>query len=225
MPKYLIVVEGKADAVFLKEYLSYVFKNNANFKKPSISDKIEMGKSISVFDVPIVKVLISGGCTNIKKYKTPLLEHRDEGYKVIFIQDADDPSKDYGGITMRMHFLETQKKELGVDFDVFLFPNHKDDGDLETLLISIAKEDKYNPFYRHYGHYVESTGELNERVHCIELLDNKLKVYNYCQVYTGMEKAKEENREYEIIYWDLDHYLLEPLLSFLKSIVNLVDNT
>jgi len=223
MSKYLIVVEGKADAVFLKEYLCFVFKNNTKFTKSFISEKIQIGKSISVFDVPIVKVLISGGCTNIKKYKTSLLEHRDEGYKVIFIQDADDPSKDYGGITIRMHFLETQKKELGVDFDVFLFPNHKDDGDLETLLISIAKEDKYVPFYRHYGSYVENTGELNEGVHCLELLDNKLKVYNYCQVYTGMEKSKEENRDYNIIYWDLNNNLLEPLLLFLKSNIILID--
>jgi len=217
MSKYLIIVEGKADAVFLKEYLWFIYNRNTDFIKSPNPSKVKIGSPINVFDTPTVKVLISGGCTNIKKYKTTLMEHRDEGYKVIFIQDADDPSKDFGGVESRIQFLENQQKEIGVNFDVFLFPNHNDDGDLETLLISLVMENKYDPFFLHYFHYVENTGELNEGMHSLELLDNKLKVFNYCQVYHGMEKAKEENREYNLLYWDLSNKSLVPLQSFFKN--------
>lgn len=219
MSKYLIVVEGKADAVFIMQYLYFIFRVNFEFIKSPKTKKIKIGIPINVFKNPDAKVLISGGCTHLEKIKNILLEFQDEGYRIIFAQDADDPTKDFGGIERRIHFLENKKIELGVAFDIFLFPNHNNDGDLETLLLSIVKEDKYNPFHFHYGNYIDFTNELNEGAFSHELQDNKMKVFNYLQVYTGMEKAREENREYDTSHWDLSNISLEPLQLFFKKII------
>ena len=108
---------------------------------------------------------------------------------------------------------------MGIDFEIFLFPNHNIDGNLETLLLSIVQEHKYDPFSLHYNNYIEFTNGLNIGRYGHELQDNKMRIFNYCQVYTGMEKAREENRDYDILHWDLSNISLEPLQLFFKKFI------
>lgn len=211
MQKYLIVVEGKADVSFLKDYLIHL-DNNLNIKKEfNNKDKtIVIGKE----NIEI-KILVGGGYTAILEQKilTILKMHQDDGYNILVIQDADNPNKNHGGVENRIKYLN----DLSVEFETFLFPNHQDDGDLETLLLTIVKNEKYENFFACYKEYVNCIKKATA-INCIEeLLEDKHKVFSYFCAYSGMENSKEENRKYEADYWDFKSDKLNPLKDFFEK--------
>jgi hypothetical protein len=212
MKSFLIIVEGKNDAVFIKDYLSFLYgfilKDETPKKKVLVSDNLT------------ITILAAGGYTAISKcLRTRLEEIRDMNIKLIVIQDADDPHKDplNGGKELRNKYLNEIKSDLLVDFDTFLFPNDKDNGDIETLLLRIVNEEKYNKSYKHYKNYSDSLCEIADIVHSQELLQEKCKVYSYIRTYNGMESAKEENRKFINEYWNLTTEELSPLRRFFEK--------
>jgi len=219
MQKYLIIVEGKADIIFLRDYLIALYldlkiiKNFTKKNKREIvlkSDKIE------------IKILIAGGYTVIKddKFLKSMETYIDDEYKILVIQDADDPTKDDGGIENRMKYLD----KIDVEFETFLFPNHKDDGDLETLLLRIINKSKYDSFLSCYSNYISCIEDNTQKVFINELLEDKYKVFSYFSTYYGMENSKEENREYIEEYWDFNSNNLKPLKDFFKENFNIKSN-
>jgi len=212
MQKYLIIVEGKADIIFLRDYLIALYldlkiiKNFTKKNKREIvlkSDKIE------------IKILIAGGYTAIKddKFLKSMETYIDDEYKILVIQDADDPTKDDGGIENRMKYLD----KIDVEFETFLFPNHQDNGDLETLLLGIIDKSKYVNFLNCYTKYISCIKDMTQKDFINELLDNKNRVFSYFTSYYGMENSKEENREYTKEYWDFNSDYLKRLKEFLEK--------
>lgn len=184
--KYLILVEGKADKKFIEDYIEYNYKNiNENIK-------IEINNGNSFNETKII---------NIKKYI-------DDNYKLIVIFDADND------INKSIDNIKTNLKNYHLDDkDIFLFPNNKDSGSLEDLLINIAvRKEIINCF----DNYIE----------CIKLLENinvpidKSKIYAYLDSIKGYDKnrIKEEERDYtnkEI--WDISNDFLNPLKEFFNQ--------
>lgn len=119
MQKYLIIVEGKADIIFIKDYLIFIDKKLKLFKNLTKKNKKEI---IIKSDYKEIKILIAGGYTVIKDDKLVKImeEHIDFKYKVLVMQDADNPMKDDGGVENRMKFLY----DSSMKFETFLFPNH-----------------------------------------------------------------------------------------------------
>ncbi|WP_297286012.1 DUF3226 domain-containing protein [uncultured Brachyspira sp.] len=189
--KYLILVEGKADKKFIEDYIEYNYKNiNENIK-------IEINNGNSFNETKII---------NIKKYI-------DDNYKLIVIFDADND------INKSIDNIKTNLKNYHLDDkDIFLFPNNKDSGSLEDLLINIAvRKEIINCF----DNYIE----------CIKLLENinvpinKSKVYAYLDSINGYDKnrIKEEERDYtnkEI--WDIYNDFLNPLKEFFNKYFTLL---
>jgi len=213
MSKYLIVVEGKADIVFLRDYLMFLYSNLniiKNFTKKNRKEIVFKSDSIEI------KILVAGGYTKIKENKilTSIKEHIDYEYKILIIQDADNPDKDNGGVQNRMEYLDKIKD---IKFETFLFPNHKDDGDLETLLLRIIDRLKYDSFLSCYKNYVTCIKEITQKDFITELLEDKNRVFSYFSAYYGMENSKEENREYIEDYWDLKSNALKALEKFIKN--------
>jgi len=211
MQKYLIIVEGKADIVFLKYYLMSLYsdlKITKEFSKKNKKEIILTSNSIEI------KILIAGGYTAIKEKKIlkSIEEHIDFEYKVLIIQDADNPTKENGGVKARMEYLN----KIDIEFKTFLFPNHKDDGDLETLFLQIKKDEKYDKFFECYNQYINCIKTNTELDFINELLEDKNRVFSYFSAYYGMERAKEENREYIHVYWDFDNNALIPLKDFFE---------
>jgi hypothetical protein len=215
MLKYLIAVEGKADITFLRDYLTFLSKDF----------NIEQGKKNSNKEIIIkdkyneIKILVTGGYTSIQENKiiTKFKEYIDFGYKILIIQDADNPNKNHGGVKNRIDYLTKIKEKLEIEFETFLFPNNKDDGDLETLLLKIAsKNENYNKFN-------ECNIRYRDNIHNIapnfshELTEGKYQVFHYFRTFYGNNRAKEENREYIEKYWDLNNVYLKPLELFLKK--------
>lgn len=214
MKKFLIVVEGKADASFIKDYLKYHLK--IEFEIKEVPNQI-----IMEFSNIHIKFLILKGYTVIAtdKITKRLKEESDQLYKLILIQDADDPTKENGGVKARMKYLNQIKTKEKLDFETFLFPNHMDDGDLETLLLKIVKIEKFKKYIENYVSYAEYVKTISIEIHGLELLQDKFKIFNYFQVYHGMDKAKEENREFNIDYWEMSNHHLTPLYNFFDSIL------
>jgi len=212
--KYYILVEGIADLSFFRDYLIYFFGKECRLIKNKIKEKeIE----IEYQNIKI-KIIVSGGCNAVAKFlKTKLEELKDFGYQIIIIQDADNPHKQDGGIENRTNFLNRVKKDLNIDFDFFLLPNNKDDGDLETLLLNIAQNLKFAPFYKNYKNYALELSTFSRKEFGDELLQDKQVIFNYIQAYNGMEKSKEENRNFENMFWNFASSNLNNLNNFFEN--------
>jgi hypothetical protein len=221
MQKYLIIVEGVADAVFIRDCIYHANEKNEKFIQSSKIGKFSKGKPNKIAEAPEIKILNAGGCKHIKEYKTKIIEAFDINYELIVIQDADNPLKDpdTGGTKKRMVFLESIKKEFNIEFETFLFPNNKDNGDLETLLLQIVNKEKFKKSFDCYKKYADCVKFFSEEKHSNELLEDKYKVYNYFRTYHGMENAKEENREYKSEYWDFSNDAIMIFLNFLERVI------
>lgn len=229
MKKILILVEGKADAKFLKDYIDYLFsKNNIDVLKEikdktinSNSSKAEI-KKYENENYSIV-IFVMGGCTKFQYLGQQILEYKDKHYIPLTIHDADNPSKPNGGVESRTKYIKAETANIKLTLEdeaIFLLPNNKDDGDLETLLLNLVEPTKYKNFEDCYKSY--TTCIKNHSSYSEELLEDKYKTYNYVQNYQGRDKANEEKRAYNNSnLWNLDAAYLEPLKEFIeKHIIN-----
>lgn len=210
LDKFLILTEGIADIVFLRDYLTFL---NPNLK--SEEKRIEKQLILKSTNKQIIIKGI-GGYTKLNMEKNQIVQCLDENYKILVIQDTDNLSKSHGGIEARKKYLMDIKEELSIEFEIFLFPNNKDDGDLETLLLKIVKEDKYKPTNDCYDNFIKNEGELKIGF-SDELKDSKGLIFNYFRAYNGMEKAKEHNRVYLNTHWNFDNLYLKDLFDFFKE--------
>jgi hypothetical protein len=209
--KYLIVVEGKTDIIFLKDYLIHL--NNSLYVTKNLDKKNKQEIILKSEDIEI-KILVAGGYTVIKedKFLQSLRTYKDDEYIILLVQDADNPNKENGGVKNRIKYLDNSS----IDFNTFLFPNNEDDGDLETLLLRIKKNEKYDISHGCYQSYINCTKEINPQWSA-ELEEDKSLVFNYFRTYYGMENSKEENRRYEVNYWDFESEALNPLKIFFET--------
>ena len=215
MEKYLIFVEGKADATFIRDYLSFLNKSLTIIKDNQKDKELRNTESF-------IKIIVAGGYTAIHKHlKIRFEEIQDFNYKILVIQDADNPEKDpsNGGKELRLKYLDEIKEKFKINFETFLFPNNENDGDLETLLLKIVNKEKFNLAYDCYKKYADCTNEISNEEFGEELLEDKRLVFNYFRTYYGMEMAREEKRIFTIEYWRFTSKKLEPLKKFLNNII------
>lgn len=117
--KFLIIVEGKEDLFFIKNYLSHIKKDS-----PSIELREAGGK---------------GGL--VKEYIKQLIGEleRKHGHeieiKIIIVFDANENTKE-----------EVSKKLQELKHELFLFPDNKKQGNIEDLLEQIILPDKQDIF-------------------------------------------------------------------------------
>lgn len=216
MERYLIIVEGKADIIFIKDYLIFL-DSSLELKEDNRKKKqyLLIGSTSKV-----IKIFYSRGYTKINPLKTRIEKLQmddgiEEDYKILVIQDADDPTKENGGVKNRMKYLDN----IDMEFKTFLFPNNQDDGDLETLLLRIIDKTKYNNFLACYKKYVSCIKNITQKNFIKELLEDKNQVFSYFSAYYGMEQSKEENREYISEYWDFNSDALKSLNKFIKETI------
>ena len=115
------------------------------------------------------------------------------------------------------------RRSLGIEFDIFLFPNNKDDGDFELLLENIARQDIHGErFFRCFSNYEEClSSHIGMDGQPMYLCPNrKAKVYSYI---TSMKLSNAERKMigkgYWLFdneaYWNLDSEYIVPLKEFL----------
>lgn len=115
--KFLIIVEGKEDNFFLKNYLIHI-------KKDSLSIHLRQAGGKDGIVEEYIKQLIG----EIER------EHGHE-IEIIVIADADKNTRE-----------EVSKKLRGLKYKLFLFPDNRSKGNLEALLEQIILPDKQDIF-------------------------------------------------------------------------------
>ena len=187
MAKVQIFAEGKADIKFLKDLIRHQFGSD------DIAHFVDTdGKDNLYLEVP--------------KFN----ENSDQGGINLVIFDADNDYK------KRKAELLSKKKELNIEFELFLFPNDSGNGALENLLEQLINPD-YSEIFDCFETYQECL-KGNKRFKVPAL---KTKIYAY--VDTLLEKkneklAQEANRDYtNPDHWNLDHEALDPLKGFLST--------
>ncbi len=123
----LIFVEGPSDKVFLEVYLYFLEDLPIkNFKVKDVKGKDNLSKRL----------------LEIEKYD-----------KTLIIFDAD---KDYESNKKEILKVVSKTKQTISEEQIFLFPNNQDDGDLETLLLEIAKHDEFLKCFERYLECIKS---------------------------------------------------------------------
>jgi hypothetical protein len=169
MSKYLVIVEGIADIIFFRDYFKFLYR------ELEVIEEAKVTLTLKSETLEIV-ILESGGLTNLKLLKRKIQNDIKDKYKVLVIQDADNEDKDYGGVELRKQYLADEKINLGIDFESFLFPNDLKDGDLETLLLKIVQDDKYNQFENCHTQYIDCLDKfLKKRL--LKILKKKKIIY------------------------------------------------
>ncbi|MGL2636412.1 DUF3226 domain-containing protein [Helicobacter pylori] len=136
--------EGKSDKNFLSWCLD-VWEYQAHFDIIHVEGKDQL--------------FSDGLCKNIKS----ILNNEDHRYKqvcIIFDADIKEESQESdAGFNNKLKHIREKFKEKGIDFpkeQIFLFPNNQDDGDLETLLLKIAKHDEFLKCFEGYLECIKS---------------------------------------------------------------------
>ncbi len=135
--KILIYTEGKSDRNFLGRYLNFL----------KCEDRFD------IFDIEGKDKLILGEFPEIIE---KILKNKHQTYKqvcIIFDADKKESQESDAGFDNKLVHICKELKEKRIDFpreQIFLFPNNQDDGDLETLLLEIAKHEEFINCFESY---------------------------------------------------------------------------
>ncbi|NHA50558.1 DUF3226 domain-containing protein [Helicobacter pylori] len=213
--------EGKSDKNFLSWCLD-VWKNEDHFDQAHF-DIIHVEGKNNLFS--------DGLCKDIKR----ILNNEDHRYKqvcIIFDADIKEESQESdAGFDNKLKRIRKEFKEKGTDFQkeqIFLFPNNQDDGDLETLLLEIAKHDEFLKCFEGYLECIKSKEHYkpikNIRKNMLYAYLEALGLENLTKTNIGVfddkGKIKEEHQEeYEKLkeVIDFKSKSLIPLKNFLEK--------
>ncbi|PUD40565.1 hypothetical protein C2R81_01845 [Helicobacter pylori] len=147
--KTLIYTERESDKKFLSWCLD-VWKNEDHFDQAHF-DIIHVGGKDKLFSDEF--------CKRIEN----ILKNKNQEYRqvcIIFDADIKEESQESdAGFDNKLKHIREKFKEKGTDFpkeQIFLFPNNQDDGDLETLLLEIAKHDDFLKCFEGYLECIKS---------------------------------------------------------------------
>ncbi|MGH2645131.1 MAG: DUF3226 domain-containing protein [Chitinophagaceae bacterium] len=177
-------MEGKGDKKFILDYLDHL-------KLAQIDEK---------------GIIVLGGWTNLPNVKNKFIEFSHLGYNSLVIFDADsNPFK-------RRTEITKMGKKLQVEFKLFLFPNNKEKGTLESLLLKIASL-IYQNIFSCFDNYKDCLDLCKSNYF---LPDNKAKVYAYLEALR--KETNIDKRDFlDAQLWDMDNTYCDPLKVFLSK--------
>jgi hypothetical protein len=211
MKPFKIFVEGKADQKFLHDYVEHLFGID-------LATIAEVTKSkngcIERSDV----IIETGGWAGLK---TEILINQMNNSDLNLVVFDADTVKNGGGLVIRKREIETWKAKYGLIFDMFLFPNNKDDGALEDLLEQIINPQNAPVFdcWKKFENCLPTKTTCTKSP--LTIPAKKSKIYAYMEVLHGNTKAekdkvKDPNRDFKNPqHWDLSATSIEPLGNFL----------
>jgi predicted peroxiredoxin len=187
-----IFVEGDGDKVFIRDILKKIY--NVSFTNEQLKEVIIICKGYNQLSKQIDELKQIG-----------IGEKREGGVNLV-IFDADYTGREAShGYKNKKEYLEIEKKELGVEYELFLFPNNELDGTLETILESCIHP-------KHVGIldcWKSMETCVNEKGNYTAPAD-KSKIYNYLECLHGIsnkekDKIKDPNRDFTLEdKWVLD---------------------
>lgn len=169
-----------------------------------------------------------GGYTNLMDSKEMpfrgiLQANSDSGGKNLVIFDADSRNNG-GGFAVRCSELVRQRDALGLDFELFLWPDNRNDGDVEVLMESIARTDLYPEFFCCFSKYercmLQRKNAKGEPFYSTPNRKGKLHTY-----FNALPISKNKKRKFgsgqwcwsDPEIWNLDSEALNPIKEFLSK--------
>lgn len=200
---YRIFVEGDADKRFIAQLLESIFNEN----------------------IPSGNIIPTHGYTNliaVDKERTFINEMQrttaDGGINLV-VFDADSNCE------TRRRELSDWERRSKVNFELFLFPNNFNSGELEDLLRQIINPVN-QPVMECWDKYEDSLKAINlpwKNGIPLTIPAKKTRIYAYLEALLGSsrsekEKIKEAKRDYlNKNHWDLNAQALHNLIDFLES--------
>ena len=150
---------------------------------------------------------IDGGVSKLSSAKPLMDRRRDEGRRVAVILDADRDAE------ATSNEFEAEKKRLDLPVErVFLVPDNRSPGSIETLLEAMAPE-RHRPIHECFAQYRECLKEISPEY---DLPNLKARIFAYCEAVGN--GPKERDRDFgNAAHWNLDAPALEPLKAFLRA--------
>lgn len=175
------------------------------------------GKNVEIICMNGVANLFSEAILNM------IRQAADDSDKVLVIVDADFPNKNWGFAKRKQDVME-QMKAKNVFFPFFIYPNNHDDGDVETLMESLARKDLHKDWWGCFEDYETCVGgakdeEGNPKYN---LPNRKAKLHTYISSQSLSKKQRDKIGVGswlfdDVNYWDLSREELKPLISFLRN--------
>jgi hypothetical protein len=184
------------------------------FIRTLLEDVLNFDKSKYAVEIECV-----GGKDNLTNVTNKMIDTTlSEGGTNLIIFDADSQAKAKdGGCIKRKKALRQILDSKGVQAEIFLFPNDKDDGDVETLLERLMRKDLHEKFFDCYNDYETCLGDDYVRP------DLKTRLFAYIRAQKGLSnKQRKHIGEGKWLftddkYWDMNSKDLEPLKTFLMN--------
>ncbi|MDR1883815.1 MAG: hypothetical protein LBR26_13685 [Prevotella sp.] len=201
-----IFVEGDSDKAFIEKYIEYL-------------------ELIDTKHLSLLQIVVTQGFTKIPLLINSFQENTDQNTGInLVIFDTDDPSKTFGGFSERCKYLEEQKTDNSISFEYFLFPNHKDNGNFETLLEQMINKKHSGVFdcFNRFQNCIESHKDPKTKIQLYNTPLRKSKVFAYIDVMKKSNKDRERFKNKDFLfdnaeYWDMASSALDPLKSFLTK--------
>ncbi len=171
-------------------------------------------------DTAEVNIIGVGGKDHLPAFKNIMLDNTRSGGTNLVIFDCDY-SVNGGGILNKRAWIEKIKRDNGVDFDYFFFPNNKDEGDFEVMLLNIINKEHECILDCFDAFEMCISGHNNDGKDIYESPNLKAKMYTYIATFKmddGGKSVKQGNWHFnDERYWNLDSPYLNPLKEFLRK--------
>lgn len=182
--RWTVFVEGESDEAFARSLLGHL--------------------SLSFIEIEPIR----GGVDHIPHVAPQIRRRADSGRLIAVVLDANMNPEG------RRQKVEQVVVSLRLPVSqVFLLPNDKEPGCLETLLESLAVR-RHRVIYDCFSQYEECVSGHSDEY---ELPDSKARVYAYCAA-LGTETQPKKRDYCDSRYWDLAAPSLQPLKAFFLSL-------
>lgn len=165
------------------------------------------------------KIIVNNGNILCEATNTNIIKSLNNGEKVCIIFDADKSYKN------TIEQIRNKLGNLANQVEIFLFPDNKSNGELETLLIQIAKQNEFVECFDNYINCIESKDK-----EAVKNIYKKSKMYAYQEVVGLQKEIKKINENNKISrdflyreeifskYFNFDSPALKPLEEFLLKL-------
>ena len=165
------------------------------------------------------EIVGTGGWTNLPNLAFEFESNSDVGGTNLVIFDADE-NRNGGGFAKRQTEI-TNLMSPTIDYELFLWPNNKTDGDFELLLSKIVNP-KHQCLLDSYEHFEEEVRSHDPNDKKYDIPGRKGEMYTYISLHKkSSTQDKKFKRGYWLFddtkYWDLSSNELKPLLDFLEQ--------
>lgn len=147
----------------------------------------------------------TNGWTNLHLIASKFLENTNKRGRNLVFFDADGDAEQ-----RRTQLLKTSK-ELGITFELFLFPNNTDSGIVENLFLEIILP-KFHSIFNCFDNYSQCISDADENYFLPNL---KSKFFSFTES-TGQKTHLKDINFANSNFYDLNHKSLDQLFEFIE---------